>query len=338
MLNQANILNGDSSRPLVDPFGRKMDYLRLAITDRCNLRCQYCMPAEGIPLKSHEHILSFEEMSALVRIFIELGVRKLRITGGEPFVRKDALPFIKSLDAMPELESINITTNAVLIGSFLDDLRDMKIGSLNISLDSFNRDTFFKITRRDDFDIVIKNIYKAVKLNFPVKLNMVVLAGINDSEIIDFANFARKLPIEVRFIEQMPFSGGPATEDILSADQIFSKLQENFPVLHEQVIKNSTARVYNIPGFKGKIGIIAGYSRTFCASCSRLRITPEGILKTCLYDKGAVDLKKMLRDGNSKIEIIDAIRSAVQNRAVDGFESQRRANQLYNLSMAQIGG
>jgi cyclic pyranopterin phosphate synthase len=167
---------------------------------------------------------------------------------------------------------------------------------------------------------------------------MVVLAGINDDEIISFTRLVKDKPIEVRFIEQMPFSGGPASESIMSADQILDILRQQYPLLYEQSLPNSTARIFHNPGYKGTIGIIAGYSRTFCSSCTRLRITPEGMLKTCLYDRGAVNLKEMLRSGKTDLQIKDAIIMAVQNRAKDGFESQERHNISSNLSMAQIGG
>ena len=323
---------------LVDPFGREMNYLRLAVTDRCNLRCQYCMPAEGIPLNDRDNILDFEEMEQLIQIFQDLGVNKLRITGGEPFVRKGLLEFLKRVNKFEGINSINITTNAVFIGDIISDLEQLKIGSLNISLDSLQKDRFFKITRRDEFEIVMENIDKALKSTIPVKLNMVVLAGINDDEILSFTRLAKDNLIEVRFIEQMPFSGGPASESIISADQILNILRQQYPLLYEQNLPNSTARIFYNPGDKGTIGIIAGYSRTFCSSCTRLRITPEGMLKTCLYDRGAVNLKEMLRAGKTDLQIKDAIIMAVQNRAKDGFESQERSNQDYNVSMAQIGG
>jgi molybdenum cofactor biosynthesis protein A len=323
---------------LIDPFGREMNYLRLAVTNRCNLRCLYCMPAEGIPLLSRDSILQFEEMERLIQILISQGVNKLRITGGEPFVRKGLLDFLKSVNKFDELNSINITTNAVFIGDIISDLEQLKIGSLNISLDSLRKDKFFKITRRDEFEIVIENIDKVLKSTIPVKLNMVVLAGINDDEILSFTRLAKDNLVEVRFIEQMPFSGGPDSESIISANQIIDILQRQYPLLYEQSLPNSTARTFHIPGYKGTLGIIAGYSRTFCSSCTRLRITPEGMLKTCLYDRGAVNLKEMLRSGSSDMEIKEAIIMAVQNRARDGFESQERYTRNSNLSMAQIGG
>ena len=296
------------------------------------------MPAEGIPLESRHYILQFEEMEKLIKIFHELGVNKLRITGGEPFVRKGLLKLLRKVNNIKEINSINITTNAVFIGNIISYLEELKIGSLNISLDSLNKERFFQITRRDEFDIVIENINKAIRSTIPVKLNMVVLAGINDDEILSFSHLAKDNPIEVRFIEQMPFSGGPNAESIISADQIIAILHQQYPLLYEQSIQNSTARIFHNPGYKGTIGIIAGYSRNFCSSCTRLRITPEGMLKTCLYDRGAVNLKKMLRSGKTDMQIKDAIITAVNNRARDGFESQERYIRNKNLSMAQIGG
>ena len=333
------LLNSVKQSPgLTDPFGRTIDYLRLAITDRCNLRCTYCMPADGIDLKPHSHILTFEELQRVVGIFSTLGVRKIRITGGEPFVRKGAMDFIENLNSINQIDSINVTTNAVFIDDFLNRLSAIKIDSLNISLDSLQKDIFYKITRRDDFERVWQNIQKAMQTDIAVKLNMVVMGGLNDNEIIDFAQLSKEYKIEVRFLEQMPFSGGSEIAGFVSAEEILQKLETAYPKLNEEYRLNSTARIFQVPGYAGKIGIIAGYSRTFCDSCTRIRITPQGELKTCLYDYSAVDLRAMLRNGKNDSEIQSAILSAVQNRAKDGFESQKRAKQIYSLSMAQIGG
>ena len=280
--------------PLVDPFGRKLDYLRLSITERCNLRCTYCMPTEGVPLKPRNHILSFEEMHRLVKMFLDLGIKKVRITGGEPFVRKGAFDFIKSLNQYPQLESIDLTSNAVLIADYLSEMKNLKLDSLNISLDSLSRDTFQKITLRDDFDMVYGNIFKAINLGIPTKINVVVLAGINDNELIDFANLTKDNPLEIRFIEPMPFSGQSFDENIINSDQIISILKRDFELIEKPRKENSTARIFKIPGYKGEVGIIEGFSRTFCGSCNRLRITADGMFKTCLYDRVAVNFKELL--------------------------------------------
>jgi len=330
--------NAPYTTQLMDPFGRKLDYLRLSITERCNLRCTYCMPAQGIPLKPKNHILSFEEMERLVRIFLTLGVKKIRITGGEPFVRKGAFEFIKSLDQYSELESINLTTNAVLIEEYLTALKKLKLESLNISLDSLIKNTFQKITLRDNFDVVYQNIFKALDLGIPTKINVVVLAGINDTELVPFARLTKEYPLEIRFIEAMPFSAGNYDDKPIQSDKIIEILQQEL-ILNEQPMKeNSTSRIFKIPGHRGSIGVIEGYSRTFCGSCNRLRITADGVFKTCLYDRTALEFKALIRSGSSDDEIIELIHDAVLKRAKDGFESQQRANSLYNLSMAQIGG
>lgn len=322
---------------LTDPFGRKLNYLRLAITERCNLRCTYCMPAEGIPLKSQDHLLSFEEMERLVDIFIDLGVNKIRITGGEPFVRKGAFDFIQKINSKTKLKSINLTTNAVLISKYLEEFKNLKLGSLNISLDSLDKNTFFEITRRDEFDVVYKNLLDAISMGLPVKINMVVMAGVNENEISAFVKLTKDFPIEVRFIEQMPFSGGAFSEKIITANQIQSILESNFSLVPQLTELSSTAKLYNVPGYKGNVGIIAGYSRSFCGNCNRLRLTAEGMLKTCLYDGQSVNFKDLLRSVTNDNDIKEYIIAAINNRAKDGFESQNRT-QDKNLSMAQIGG
>ncbi len=322
---------------LTDPFGRKLDYLRLAITERCNLRCTYCMPAEGIPLKSRQHLLSYEEMDRSIEIFLALGINKIRITGGEPFVRKGAFDFIKSVNAKEKINSLNLTTNAVLISEHLKEFNFLKLGSLNISLDSLNKDKFFQITRRDDFNVVYTNLQQAISLRLPVKINMVVMAGINEDEILAFCELTKNYPIEVRFIEQMPFSGGQFDSNIITADQIESRLEKEYKLTPQITDVTSTARIFNIKGYQGRIGIIAGYSRSFCGACNRLRLTADGMLKTCLYDRIALNLKQLLRAGAADEEIRKKIVQAVMKRAKDGFESESRSLNG-NISMAQIGG
>ncbi len=335
--------NNSTASHLIDPQGRHLNYLRLAVTDRCNFRCTYCMPKEGIDLKARDEILNFPEMEHLLGIILDLGVSKVRITGGEPFVRKGLPEFISRINAYKKLETINLTTNAYFIEKTIPLFQKIKSGSINISLDSLKRDVFFKITRRNDFERVWHNIEKILLTDLNVKLNMVVLKGINDNEIVDFAALAKNNKVEVRFIEQMPFNGGHFSNDTISAEDIINTLQNAFPNLVEHLTVKSTARIFEVPGFSGKIGIIAGHSRTFCSTCSRLRLTPDGTFKTCLYDRGAVNLKDMLRIGKSDQAIKTAIRDAVAKRAKDGFESEQRAQQIIHfaktpLSMAQIGG
>jgi cyclic pyranopterin phosphate synthase len=341
-LHTTNPENSTASQ-LIDPQGRHLNYLRLAVTDRCNFRCTYCMPEEGIDLKARDDILCFQEMEHLLGLFLDLGVTKVRITGGEPFVRKGLPDFLTRINQYEKLETINLTTNAYFLEDTIPLFQKIKSGSINISLDSLKRDVFYKITRRDDFERVWNSIDKILLTDLNVKLNMVVLKGVNDNEIVDFAMLAKSNKVEVRFIEQMPFNGGHFSNDILSVEEIISTLQNTFPEMVEYFKISSTARIFEIPRFRGKVGIIAGYSRTFCSTCSRLRLTPDGTFKTCLYDHGAVNLKDMLRSGKSDQEIKTAIREAVAKRAKDGFESEQRTQQIVHfsknhLSMAQIGG
>ena len=332
-----------TATPRIDPPARHLNYQRLAVTDRCNFRCTYCMPKEGIDLKARDDILGFKEMQHLLGIFLDLGVTKVRITGGEPFVRKGLPDFLSRINQYKKLETINLTTNAYFIEDTIPLFQKIKSGSINISLDSLKRDVFYQITRRDDFERVWNSIEKILLTDLNVKLNMVVLKGINDNEIVDFAMLAKNNNVEVRFIEQMPFNGGHFSNDTLSAEGIINTLHNAFPEMVEHLKMQSPARIFEIPGFSGKLGIIAGHSRTFCSTCSRLRLTPDGTFKTCLYDHGAVNLKDMLRSGKSDQEIKTAIRDAVSKRAKDGFESEQRAQQVIHfsknhLSMAQIGG
>jgi cyclic pyranopterin phosphate synthase len=341
-LHTTNPENSTASQ-LIDPQGRHLNYLRLAVTDRCNFRCTYCMPEEGIDLKARDDILCFQEMEHLLGLFLDLGVTKVRITGGEPFVRKGLPDFLTRINQYEKLETINLTTNAYFLEDTIPLFQKIKSGSINISLDSLKRDVFYKITRRDDFERVWNNIDKILLTDLNVKLNMVVLKGVNDNEIVDFAMLAKSNKVEVRFIEQMSFNGGCFSNEIYSAEEIISTLQNFFPEMIEHLKMSSTARIFGIPRFRGKVGIIAGHSRTFCSTCSRLRLTPDGTFKTCLYDHGAINLKDMLRSGKSDQEIKTAIGEAVAKRAKDGFESEQRTQQIVHfskkhLSMAQIGG
>jgi cyclic pyranopterin phosphate synthase len=332
------VKNFSSAKNLTDPFGRKLDYLRLSLTERCNLRCTYCMPPQGIPLKAKDNILSFEEMDRLVQLFLNLGMKKIRITGGEPFVRKGAFEFIQSISQYELLKSLNITTNAVLIEKYLPGLKKLKLDSLNISLDSLNRERFKKITLRDNFDIVYKNIFKALDLGISVKINVVVMPGVNDMELKDFVRLTKEHSLQIRFIEEMPFNGADFDDKNMTSRQIMEILDKEFLLQEQDPVVNATARIFKIPGYQGSVGIIEGFTRTFCSTCNRLRITAEGVFKTCLYDRTALNFKQLIREGATDSDLIRAIKNAVLHRAKDGFESQKRANTRYNLSMAQIGG
>ncbi len=322
----------------VDNYGRPIRYLRLAVTDRCNLRCQYCMPAEGIDFRPRSELLTYEELLRLCRIFTELGIDKIRITGGEPFLRKDIDQFLLQLRQLPLLQKLTITTNGVFTARFLPQLADVLDG-INLSLDTLQPEKFERITRRSGFAKVMETFHTALELNIPLKLNVVVLEGINTDELPDFVALAAQYPIHVRFIEQMPFDGKQgATAIQWTADRIRQHLHHIVPALHPVATEaDATAELFTAPGWRGAVGVIAGFSRTFCHSCSRIRLTPVGVLKTCLYDQGVDNLRDRLRAGATDEAIKQVILHHIGRRFRDGYEAERFALPVVQ-SMATIGG
>lgn len=323
---------------LVDNHSRQITYLRLSITDRCNLRCRYCRPEEGVPFIPHGEILSFEELERLTAIFCALGVDKVRVTGGEPFARKGCLPFLQKLKAMPGLRALHITTNGVETGQYLDALAVLGISGINLSLDTLDQQRFLKITRRDNLEDVLRTLHSIIERRIPLKLNSVVLADTSDEEILSLAALARQHPITLRFIEKMPFSGITRPVKLVNG-HLLQRLQRLFPTM-EECSQNSpsTARIFSLPEYRGAIGIIQGYSRFFCSTCNKVRITPTGMLKTCLYDNGVLDLKKMLRAGADNGQIEAAILNCMQKRCINGHEAELLAKRGKEPSMASIGG
>ncbi len=323
---------------LKDNFGRIINYLRFAVTDRCNLRCLYCMPQEGIQQVAHNEILTYEEAGRLISIFSNLGINKLRITGGEPFVRKGLINFIESVARSNPEFSLYITTNGILTFPYLLRLKELGINGINLSLDTLNPVKFKLITKRDLLRNVLKTLNELILLQIPVKINTVVSKDFNIDEIKEIASLAKYENIEVRFIEQMPFNGKNNSIKFTNEKEILALLQRNFQGIIKSDNNNSTADLYCIPGFKGKIGIIGSYSRSFCNNCNRIRITPSGLLKTCLYDNGVLDLCEMIRTGYSDIEINQAIINCVNKKLRNGFESENASSNSVKNSMATIGG
>ncbi|MTI22322.1 GTP 3',8-cyclase MoaA [Fulvivirga sp. RKSG066] len=326
---------------LVDNWGRPINYLRLAITDRCNLRCFYCMPEEGIKYLPKQALLTYEEMERLVSIFCQLGIEKIRITGGEPFVRKDLVPFLYRLAETEGLQTINITTNGLLTAQYLDDLKQIGVKSVNLSLDTLDQDRFKQITRRDEFEKVYETLIKLVDHGFDTKINMVVMPGKNIEDILPMAALSLKMPVSVRFIEEMPFNGSTTDHYDLpwSSSRIIKEIEKEFPLQKITDPKHATASHYKIPGSLGNVGVIAAYTRTFCGSCNRVRLTAQGELRTCLYANHGLDLKTLLRADQSDQEISQAIINAINNRHKDGFEAEKSRNFSDNWeSMSTIGG
>jgi cyclic pyranopterin phosphate synthase len=327
-----------SDSRLVDNHGRQIDYLRLAVTDRCNLRCRYCRSEKGVPFVPHEDILSFEELERLAAVFCRLGVVKVRVTGGEPFARKGCLPFLQRLRNVEGLQYLHITTNGVETEKYLDGLVESGTDGINLSLDTLDQQRFWRITRRDHFKDVMQTIQGIIERGIPLKINSVVLADTSNEEIAGLAGFVKRNPITLRFIEKMPFSGTvePAK---LDKSNLLLRLVRIFPTMAE-LSQNipSTARIFSLPGYLGKIGIIQGYSRLFCTVCNKVRITPAGMLKNCLYDNGVLDLKRMLRSGCEDHEIEASVISCIQNRSSNGHEAEQLAQRAGEPSMASIGG
>jgi len=325
---------------LFDNHGREMSYLRLAVTDRCNLRCTYCMPAEGIAYLPEKKLLSWEEMLRIVHVLNQLGIRKVRITGGEPFVRPGLMDFLQELAKIKNLE-ICLTTNGVLLENHLDSLLNLGIKNVNLSLDSLDSERFFKITRRNDFDQVYRNLMRMIEANFIVKLNAVVMHGMNETDILPLVNFTEKHPVSVRFIEEMPFNGSGLVEEKLFWDyrRILSHIKTEFPHIEEvPMAYGETSKNYHVPGFMGDVGIIAAFSRTFCGSCNRIRVTSLGQVKTCLYDDGVFDLKEYLRLGVSDEDLKNTMIKIFGERPKDGFEAENNRKGVINESMTSIGG
>ncbi len=326
---------------LTDNHGRNIDYLRLAVTDRCNLRCFYCMPAEGLNWLSREELLSTEETLRLSRIMIDMGITKIRITGGEPFVRKDTMHLLEQLAALPKLKELTVTTNGVLTAPLVPRLKELGVKSVNLSLDTLNAGRFFAITGRDEFAAVMKTLDALLTHGIGVKINTVVMANKNIADIRPLCELARNAPVNVRFIEEMPFNGD---SHILVPEWNYQRILDEVKACYPDLYKvaddeNSTSYNYKIPGFKGSLGVIAAYSRTFCGTCNRIRVTPTGTLKTCLYDGGVLDVRSLMRIGNTDEQLKTALMQAFTNRPANGFEAERQATESSTYqSMAFIGG
>jgi cyclic pyranopterin phosphate synthase len=288
------------------------------------------MPAEGIVYMPERELLTWEEMSRVVRVMHGMGINKVRITGGEPFVRNGLMDFLSEITALPGLE-VCLTSNGVLIGEYIDQLKVLGIRSVNLSLDALDRDRFKQITRRDDYEVVYQNLLRLVAEGFEVKINAVVMKGQNEQDILALAALTKDLPVSVRYIEEMPFNGSGLVEGTLfwNHERILKELKTVYadpkPVLMRG---GETANRY----------AIAAFSRTFCGSCNRVRLTAKGQVKTCLYDDGVFDLKAYLRSGISDEELRKVLLGLYQKRPLDGFEAEKNRKGVINESMTTIGG
>ena len=328
---------------LIDNHGRKINYLRLAVTDRCNLRCFYCMPEEGLNWLSRAELMTYEEMLRACTLLVKMGIEKIRITGGEPFVRKDIMQLLTALSKLDGLKELSLTTNGVLTAPYIAELKNIGVTSVNLSLDTLDANRFFTITRRDEFADVIATLDELLKHNIEVKINTVVMEGKNIEDIIPLVELTKNTPVSVRFIEEMPFNGDSHDYTGLKWDyvNILAHIRDKFPDIEKLPDPlYSTSYNYQIPGHKGSIGIIAAYSRTFCGTCNRIRITPVGGLKNCLYDDGVLNVRDLIRSGNTDAELEQQLLNAFSHRVKDGWEAERNRFEKTGVheSMATIGG
>ena len=325
---------------LIDKYGRQLTYLRLSVTDRCNFRCYYCMPEEGVHFEKRSNLLSFDEMYLLSNIFCSLGVSKIRITGGEPFVRSGLIHFLKDLSEVNGLHEISITSNGTFTTKNILALREMGIRKINLSLDSLSRERFFQITRRDSFEAVYAGVFKLLENGFDVKLNCVLGEGKNTEDIIPFIELTKDYDLSVRFLEEMPFNGSESfVVPVWNHKEVYRYISQYYSFIEKLESEASSTSVnYKIPGYKGSFGIIPSFSRTFCGTCNRIRLSATGELRTCLYGPAAVNLRDVIRAGASEEEIEQEILAAVSMRVKDGFEAEKLSSEAEHKSMSFLGG
>src|SRR4051794_3470344 len=327
--------------PIRDGHGRLIGDLRVSVTDRCNFRCQYCMPAEGLPWLERSAVLTFEEITRLVRLFASLGIRSVRLTGGEPLVRRDFPRLAGMLSEIEALEDLSVTTNGFLLERDAERLVSAGINRFNVSVDSLQRDRFYELTRRDALDQVLRGLEKlaAFPEAHPIKINAVAMRGFTEEEVIPFAQLARRTPYQVRFIEFMPLDADRAwtPDQVLTGAEIRAAIEAVYPLEPEPREPNATARVYRFADGQGRIGFINPVSEPFCADCNRVRLTADGRLRTCLFSLNETDLRGPMRVGATDDDLEEIVRDAVWRKELkhhvndQGFVQPAR-------SMSQIGG
>ena len=336
-----------------DKFGRKIEYMRISLTDRCNLRCVYCMPEDGIEKKGHEEILSFEEFEKITEVAVELGIKKIRLTGGEPLIRKGLVGFIKHLNSIPGLEEITLTTNGTLLPEMARELKEAGLDRVNISLDTLRPERFKEITRLGRLEDVMEGIQATKKAGLlPIKINTVLIRGFNDDEIEDFIKLSVEEGIIIRFIELMPIGGCAAwsSEHYISAEEILERHPELIPIdektadkkRDEESYRNSgPARYYSLVDGTGRIGFIDPVSHSFCSACNRIRLTADGKIKPCLHSDEEIDIKTALRkgadEGSTKAEIRRALEETVFHKP-ENHQFKQDGEGAIKRDMYKIGG
>ncbi len=323
----------------LDTHGRRISYLRMSVTDLCNLRCRYCMPAEGVPKLSHKEILTFEQMLRIARVAVSLGIEKIRITGGEPLVRKNLIHFLTELAAVGGLKELVLTTNGMLLRRYARELRSAGVHRLNVSLDSLRPETFSALTRGGNLETVLDGIRAAEQAGFPSpKINTVVIRGMNDDELMDFAAMTLKSARQIRFIEYMPTTTAPDwSSKYVSGDEILRRLRGVYELeALPSAGSAGPAAVYRIPGAPGTIGVITPISNHFCATCNRIRVTASGVIKGCLFEAHGVSLKPYLERSDDELRefLLQVLRAKPDRHHL----SDNTLTQIEPFAMSQIGG
>ncbi|MBK6836926.1 MAG: GTP 3',8-cyclase MoaA [Bacteroidetes bacterium] len=321
---------------LTDKHNRIHDYLRISLTDVCNLRCAYCMPDHPV-FSAKEKLMSTDEIIDIATTFVKLGVKKIRLTGGEPLVRQDAREIIERLSLLRSegLNEITLTTNGVFLHDYIEEFKKAGIRSLNVSLDTMMPDRFTKITKREHFHRVMSNIHLLMEHGFHVKVNMVVMNGVNDDEIFDFINWTRDFPVHVRFIEFMPFRDNHwKDQKLITTKELLYRAQSHFEVVPLQNNKHDTSRKFKVLGYEGTFAFISTMSEPFCGDCNRLRLTADGKMKNCLFSKGEMDLLSALRRGESILNLIHASLASKEKQ----WGGQELFGKTENRTMVSIGG
>jgi len=299
------------------------------------------MPEEGINFAKSDKLFTIAELVKLSEIVVSQGIDKIRITGGEPFVRKDLMSLLRSLSTLDGLNDISVTTNATLIGPYIDELKELGVRNINVSMDAINRETFERITRRNQYDVVYNNMIRLITEGFNVRINFIALEGQNTDDILPMLELTKHYNVSVRFLEEMPFNGGSKEFQTIKWDfkTILGHIRKAHPGYYKlESPKTSTSINYKIPGFKGTFGVIPSFSRTFCGSCNRLRISATGDVITCLYAKASANLRDIMRADDVEENIKKEILKAVASRAKTGFEAQEKYKEVFSNSMTSIGG
>lgn len=325
---------------IVDTHNRIHNYLRISLTDNCNLRCFYCMPEDEYDFASAQQLMQVNEIEELAKLFVSQGVTKIRLTGGEPLVRKDAKEIIRRLAQLSV--TLTLTTNGTRLHDFVEVLKEANVQSVNISLDTLQADKFQLLTKRDQFTIVQKNIELMITHGFTTKVNVVVMRGVNDNEIIDFIEWTKDRPLHIRFIEFMPFSGNRWTSNkVFTMEEILAVVAAKYDFIPLQAEKHDTAKKFMVPGHQGTFAVISTMSAHFCGDCNRIRLTADGKMKNCLFSKDEMDLLTPLRNGQAVLPLIHQSISTKAAQLGGQFTQdyeQLQADIIQNRTMITIGG